>query len=279
MLTMPVRIKSLRGVTSQMKPAFAWPGGKSWAVKHIVPRITPHTCYCEPFAGGLAILLAKEPSKIEVINDINSDLVNFYRCVRFHLDELIKEIQWVLSSRQEFTEMKKQPGLTDIQRAARWFRTISMSFGADGDSYGVQRKSGGAVNKSRHSLMEKIDALNSRLDRVNVEHLDWERCIGLYDSKDTFFFVDPPYLGGKIKNYAAWSADDLRKLEGVLKDVKAKWILTMNDHPVTRGIFSQFKIISLKRHRGIANRLGVATEYKEMIIMPERGETARRARS
>lgn len=251
-----------------VKPAFAWPGGKSWAIKYVIPRITQHTCYCEPFAGGLAILLAKEPSKIEVINDINSDLVNFYRCVRFHLDELIKEIQWVLSSREEFTDMKKQPGLTDIQRAARWFRTISMSFGADGDSYGVQRKSGGAVNKSRHSLIERIDALNSRLDRVNIEHLDWERCIRLYDGPDTFFFIDPPYLGGKIKNYAAWSAGDLQKLRDVLVTLKGNWMLTINDQQKTRLILEQFSILSLKRNRGIANRLGIATEYKEMIVMP-----------
>src|SRR5579862_1892928 len=127
-----------------MKPVFPWPGRKSWAVKHIIPRIPQHTCYCEPFAGGIAILLAKEPSLVEVINDLNADLVNFYRCVRFHPDEPIREIQWALRSRREFADLKAQGGLTDIQRAATWFRIQTLSFGGDGVSYGVGRKPGGA---------------------------------------------------------------------------------------------------------------------------------------
>jgi DNA adenine methylase len=117
-----------------MRPAFPWPGGESLASKYIIPHIPPHTCYCERFAGGIAVLLAKEPSKVEVINDINADLVNFYRCVRFHPDELIKEIQWRLASRREFVDLKAQRGLTDIQRAASWFLIQGMSFGGDGNS-------------------------------------------------------------------------------------------------------------------------------------------------
>ncbi|MES2572137.1 MAG: DNA adenine methylase, partial [Verrucomicrobiota bacterium] len=81
----------------------------------------PHRCYVEPFAGGLAVLLAKERSSIEVLNDINGDLVNFYRCVRFHSDVLLTELEFVLNSRQEFTDFRHQPGLTDLQRASRWF--------------------------------------------------------------------------------------------------------------------------------------------------------------
>src|SRR3977135_1593780 len=120
-----------------MKPVFSWPGGKSWAAKYVLPLIPEHTCYVEPFAGGLAILLAKPPCGLEVVNDINSDLINFFRCVQSHRDELIKELQWVLNSREAFTEFKQQRGLTDIQRAARWFRIQTLSFGGDGNSFAV----------------------------------------------------------------------------------------------------------------------------------------------
>lgn len=250
-----------------MKPVFPWPGGKSWAAKYIVPRIPPHICYCEPFAGGIAVLLAKEPSKVEVINDINADLVNFYRCVRFHPDELIKEIQWVLTSRREFSDLKEQRGLTDIQRAASWFRLQCMSFGGGGTSYAIGRTVGGA-NRSRYRLIEDIEALNRRLDRVNVEHLDWERCIRLYDARETFFFLDPPYLGGHVSTYTAWTADDLRRLRGVLEGVQGKWLLTMNDAEEVRAVFEDCRLRRLIRLKGIRRNRDL-TEYGELLIWRE----------
>jgi DNA adenine methylase len=250
-----------------MKPVFSWPGGKSWASKHVLPLIPQHACYVEPFAGGLAILLAKEPSALEVVNDINSDLINFFRCVKFHRDELIKELQWVLNSREEFTSFKQQPGLTDIQRAARWFCRQTLSFGGDGDSFAVTRKPGGGANKSRHSLLEKLGALNDRLDKVVTEHLDWHHCLELYDSSETFFFVDPPYLGGKIKNYKAWGEADLKSLRDCLVERKGKWILTINDCEAARSLFQKQKKTTLTRQRGIANRTEKdRQEYKELLI-------------
>ena len=250
-----------------MKSAFPWPGGKSWAAKYIVPKIPPHACYCEPFAGGVAILLAKEPSPVEIINDINSDVVNFYRCVRFHPDELIKEIQWILSSRREFIDLKEHRGLTDIQRAASWFRIQIMSFGGDGRTYAVGRLPVG-TNRSRHRLIERIEALNERLDRVNVEQLDWERCIRLYDGSTTFFFLDPPYLGDSVSSYNAWTIDDLKKLRSVLDSTQGKWLLTMNDASDVRSVFKDCALKKFTRVRGIRNNLGVMTEYAELLICP-----------
>jgi DNA adenine methylase len=233
-----------------------------------VPKITRHECYCEVFAGGLAVLLAKEPSKIEVVNDLNSDLVNFYRCVRFHCDELIKEIQWTVTSREEFAAMKASKALTDIQRAALWFRIQSVSFGGDGESYGIARKSGGAVNKSRYALMEKIGQLNARLDRVNIENLDWERCLRLYDSPETFFFLDPPYIGGSIKNYEAWTREHCEHLREVLEGLKGRWLLTINDSEETRSVFNGLRLLSLKRRLTIRNNTGSQKEYAELLISP-----------
>lgn len=77
-----------------------------------MPLIPKHQCYVEPFAGGLAVFLAKPRSQIEVLNDLNGDLVTFYRCVRFHSDTLLTELEFVLNSRQEFKDFADQPGLT-----------------------------------------------------------------------------------------------------------------------------------------------------------------------
>src|SRR5205085_1031202 len=114
------------------------------------PLLPKHHCYCEPFAGGLAVFLAKPRSPIEVVNDVNGDLVTFYRCVRFHQDPLLTELEFVLNSRREFLDFRDQPGLTDIQRAARWFHRNKNCFGGtDMRSFGTSALGGGAVFGSR----------------------------------------------------------------------------------------------------------------------------------
>ena len=70
------------------KPLVPWPGGKRKLAKHILPLLGEHRCYVEPFAGAAAIFFMKEPSPVEVINDINGDLSNLYRVVKHHLSEL-----------------------------------------------------------------------------------------------------------------------------------------------------------------------------------------------
>lgn len=119
----------------------------------------------EPFAGGLAVLLAKERSNIEVLNDLDGDLVTFYRCVRFHTDPLLTELEFVLNSRREFLDLATQPGLTDIQRAARWFfRNRNCFQGGNLKVFGVSATGGGGATSSRSARLEAIRQLNVRLD-------------------------------------------------------------------------------------------------------------------
>jgi DNA adenine methylase len=185
------------------KPAVTWPGGKSRLLKHILP-LPEHTCYVEAFAGGLAVLLAKPRSQIEVVNDVDGDLVNFYRCVRFHQEPLIAELEFVLNSREEFRDFVAQPGLTDLQRAARWFfRNRTCFRGANLETFGVSPISAGGASSSRAARLESIRQLSVRLDRVVIEKLDWHRCLEAYDRPSTFFFLDPPYTACADLTYSA----------------------------------------------------------------------------
>ena len=77
-------------VPGKVRPVVAWQGGKRWLTKELLPLIPPHKMYVELFCGGGALLCAKPPSGAEVINDTNSDLVTLYRCVKWHLDELLR---------------------------------------------------------------------------------------------------------------------------------------------------------------------------------------------
>src|SRR4051794_38945152 len=116
----------------RVRPILRWPGGKSRHLPIILPMITPHLCYVEPFAGGLAVLLAKEPSRSEVVNDTNGTLVALYRNVQYHSEALLDEIRWTLNGRANLHEYLKQPGVTEIQRAARYLICNKISFGGNG---------------------------------------------------------------------------------------------------------------------------------------------------
>jgi DNA adenine methylase len=81
-------------------PIIPWIGGKRRLAKTILPMLPDHTCYCEPFCGAGAIFFLKEPSPTEVINDINSELVNLYRVIQHHMEEFVRQFKWSLVSRE-----------------------------------------------------------------------------------------------------------------------------------------------------------------------------------
>jgi len=250
----------------KVRPAIRWAGGKSRLLKWILPLIPKHVCYCEPFAGGLAVLLAKPRSQVEVVNDINGDLVTFYRCVRFHPDVLLTELEFVLNSREEFYDFRDQPGLTDIQKAARWFFRNKTGFAGSVDSFGVSPSVG---SSSRSARMETIRALSFRLDRVCIEHVSWEKCLALYDRPSTFFFLDPPYTDCRQDNYGSWTNTDVQSLRERLDKLRGKWLLTLNDTAAIRAIFADCKLAAVSRARGINNKAGKRPLYHELIIRPK----------
>ena len=197
-------------------PLFPWPGGKRRLAKVILPLFdqSPHQCYVEPFAGGAVLLfLRAEPAKVEVLNDLHGELVRLYRCVQHHLDELMRQFRWALSSRQMFEWAKAQPPetLTDIQRAARFLYLQKLAFGArvSGQSFGVDSRQPARLNLLR--LEEDLSAAHLRLARVTIENLPWAACVERYDRAGTLFFCDrqransssPVFLGRPMSSSTA----------------------------------------------------------------------------
>ncbi len=259
-------------IQSNPSPIFAWQGGKRWLVKELLPLIPPHKMYVELFCGGGALLCAKPKSPAETINDKNSELVNLYRIVKYHLDGLLHELDWCLNSREEFNDFKSQRGLTDIQRAARWFLRMKNGFGGAPDHFGRGRMGGGAAASSKQGRMAMLRAFNRRLDSVVIENLDWQECVRLYDSKVAVFFCDPPYTTGQAA-YGAWTIDDLARFrEEGLDQMKGTWILTIDDTPANRGLFRDCDIREYSRSNGISRKAGEAPSlYHELIIRPHDG--------
>lgn len=256
-------------------PALSWPGGKRLLAPQIIDLLPEHHAYVEPFAGGLAVLLKKTPSRIEVVNDLNGDLVTFYRCVRFHRDALLDELEFVLNSRREFEDFVAQPGLTDIQRAARFFYRNKNSFGAKGGHFGTAKKSGGAAHGSREGRMEAIRRLSARLDRVCIEHLDWRAVLAKYDAPTTCFYLDPPYTRGMQYSETqggtglAWTEADHAEFAGRVRALEGGWVLSYDDSEAVRALYDGCVIRPVERRNGIGNNHARRTKrYAEVIITP-----------
>jgi DNA adenine methylase len=249
--------------TPRARPVIGWAGGKTRLLKYLLPLIPPHTAYCEVFGGGLALFCAKIPSPVEIINDINGDLVSFYRCCKYHLDPILDELDLVLNSRQDFEDYCRQPGLTELQRAARWFIRNKLSFGGKGMNFAISRKQ---PLTSRSQRLVAIRALSHRLDKTTVEHRNWSKIFDLYDTPETFFFVDPPYFDSGGENYAGWSVADLTDFCGRLRTLAGKWLFTFQDCEEVRSLMPGCRIKPVTRPKGIDNKGGPARLYKEVII-------------
>lgn len=118
-----------------MNPVFPYSGGKRRLLKYILPVIPEHSTYIEPFAGGLAVFLAKPRAKVEVVNDIDAEISGFYLYVREHLESLLAEMEWYLHSVDIFNRLRDSRGLTELQKVARWYLLKVSSFSGFGDYY------------------------------------------------------------------------------------------------------------------------------------------------
>jgi len=128
-------------MATEVKPFMSYVGGKRWLARRIISMLPDHTCYVEPFGGMGAVLLAKQPSKVEVWNDIDGGLANVMRIVKYHPDALEHEMQWMLYHRGDRELWRiDHPGYTDIQRAARWIMVRRAGFqGRAGTGFYVSR--------------------------------------------------------------------------------------------------------------------------------------------
>ena len=170
-----------------MKPIVPWIGGKRKMAEHIMPLFPEHQCYVEPFCGAAALFFLKPPSDVEVLNDINGDLINLYRVVKHHLEELYKQFKWVLTSRENWDWMQMTPveTLTDVQRAARFLYLQKLAFGArvEGRTFGTATTARPKFNI--FTLEQDLADAHFRLSSVMIERLDWAKVIEKYDRPHT----------------------------------------------------------------------------------------------
>lgn len=247
------------------KPILPWMGGKRRLAKQIIPLFGDHTTYVEPFCGGAAIFFMKEPSHVEVINDAHGELINLYRCVKHHPDELVRQFRWSLVSRAEYMSQREQDPrhLTDIQRAARFFYLQKLAFGGrvQGQTFGTTVTSPPRMNLLR--LEEDLSQAHLRLSRTVVEHLDWAECIERYDRPGTLFYLDPPYWGtaGYGNEFGLEQYDRMAELA---HRIQGQMVISVNDVPEMRRAFAGLNIRSTQLRYTVGRK--ASKESGELII-------------
>lgn len=220
-----------------MKPPVPYVGGKQTLATSVVSLMAPHDHYVEPFFGGGSILFAKPPSRMETVNDIDGNLVAFWRVLRDHPHELAWRCALTPHSRQEMTETRDlQAGdPDDLERARRVWVQLTQGRAArltrTGWRYVITEAAKHALPDYLDGYLTRIVGSSERLRGVSLECRDGIDMVGAYDAPGTCFYVDPPYLGttrGRSTLYAHEMPDaaDHERLLEVLTQCQGQVILS-----------------------------------------------------
>lgn len=248
-----------------MNSFISWIGGKRLLRKRILevfPEKQTFNRYIEVFGGaGWVLFASNRHAVMEVYNDMNGNLVNLFRCAKYHPEALQKELEFTFMSREQFFDAKEQieiRGLTDIQKAARFYVLIKESFGSDFHSFGVR-------SQNIRNSVNYISEVSERLSNVVIENQDFEQILKTYDRTDALFYLAPPYY--KAEKYYAnrFILEDHTRLKDALSKIKGKFLLSYNDCEYIRKLYAEYNIIEVERAHNLVQGKE-KTKYRELLI-------------
>jgi DNA adenine methylase len=260
---------------STARSPFPWFGGKQKLADDIIALFPAHAVYVEVFGGGASVLLSKRPANLDVYNDLDEGVVNFFRCLRDEPERLVPLLELTPYSRSEWqvardTWFKIEDS---VERARRWYVVASQSFGAmvakdrhpngeraHGRGWGGERLGRMHLNRAA-STANRIDNLWRFVERmrlVQIESLDWRACIERYDHEDCLFYLDPPYVAGTRRaggyEYELTDDDHAELVERVL-GLDGVAIVSGYEHPIYEPLVAggfarhEFDVISTAGQR------------------------------
>ena len=221
--------------------AFGWYGGKYSHLDWLLPLLPTTIHYCEPFGGSGAVLINRPPAPVETFNDIDGDIANFFRVLRDNKEALLEAIGLTPFSREELRIAVTEPakGISDLERARRFFvcarqvRTGLAQTASEGRwahcKLTTRAGMAGAVSRWLGSV-EELAEIAQRLLRVQIENAPAIEVIKRYDSPETLFYCDPPYVHASRSDTNAYayemSDDEHRELADALRNVEGKVALS-----------------------------------------------------
>jgi DNA adenine methylase len=240
--------------TEVEKTIWGSPAGKKRLADRLVAMLPAHKTYVEPFAGSAAVLFAKEPAEVEVINDADLEIADAYRLIKKLSPEglaKLKKLPWV-GDEKTFKRLLDVEPEDDVERLHRFLYLTHFSYGKmRGKSFSP------TVVGVEATTIKRIEKFAPRLKRVKVYGGDYEKVVRKYDSKDTVFFLDPPYPGYNVD--VGESEFDEERFFKLLKSLKGRFLITYG----IRGKFpelvkdSDFWTKRIRTRRSIAHMRGV----------------------
>lgn len=259
-----------------MNSSINWVGGKSKLYKTIISIMPEHKCYVEAFAGGIWTLINKPKVSVEVMNDINKELINFYEVVQNHYNEIKEKFEFIVSSRAIF---EKYSGMTleeiskmdKVERAVRFLYLNRCSHSGELKNYGYSNVRRSKVCIVTDDFDKLIGETHKRIKDVYIEQGDYKDIIRRYDKRENvkeeqkvLFYFDPPYH--KTYDYQGNSIN-YEELENKLSSMKSYWILSVKDSEYMRKLFGKYKILVVDVKENIVNNKVDCDIRRELIIL------------
>lgn len=245
-----------------VSPPAAYLGGKKQLAARIASMLEqiPHSLYAEPFVGMGGVFLRRSLiPKTEVINDRSGDVITLFRILQRHYPQFMEVMKFQLTSRREFERLAAtDPStLTDLERAARFLYLQRLAFGGKitGRSFGVDTMGPARFNIGRLGIL--LEEVHERLSGVVIENLDWRDFIDRYDRPGALFYLDPPYFGNE-GDYGrqAFTRDRFTEMADHLGKIKGRFLISLNDRPEVREIFSAFRIARVELTYTVGGEIG-----------------------
>jgi DNA adenine methylase len=232
-------------------PAFQYTGSKFRIAKWIISHFPKHRCYVEPYCGAASVFFQKQPSYLEVINDLNGEVVNFFDVLRDHTDELVRVLDLTPWSRAEL-ERAMTPHHDPIERARRLYIRAYQSYTA-----GEAEKSRGWAYDVEHARRikkwPKLDYLYELAQRLKLAQIDCDTALNVimrFDAVTTLIYIDPPYVADTrtgLRDYKTEMSDeDHIALSDTLHNIQGMALISGYDSALYQRLYADWKMVSIE---------------------------------
>lgn len=247
-------------------------GGKVKLSKELIPLMPPHDRYIEMFAGGLSVFFRKAKAKHNIVNDLDSDIVNLYESIRLEFDEFKYNVEWLVKSRELYNKHKalikgnKVIEIPNPKRAAEYYYIIRNAF----NNNFMQPMS--KYQEWNREFLDDINYSRRFLDNVMIENLDYRTMVEKYPpTLGDFWYLDPPYVAATERHdyyfhsFTKKDHHDMLEILKIINDGGAKFMVSYDDRNEISDLLKEFEICKVQTKYG-GRHFDPSKVYNELVI-------------